>query len=83
MPKSRRPKKKPPLEISDNESDIFTFSLTSPSPSLSRVGEKRGHPQSSSKQENQKPAKKTIKPMTFTAGIPSIPFPPLSLEQHL
>ena len=79
MPKSRRPKKKPPLEISDNESDIFTFSLTSPSPSLSRVG----HPQSFSEQENQKPAKKTIKPMTFTAGIPSIPFPPLSPEQHL
>src|SRR6266699_3915985 len=83
MLKSKRPKKKPPLEIRDYESDIFTFSLTSSSPSLSRVGEKRGHPQSSSEQENQKPAKKTIKPMTFTAGIPSIPFPPLSPEQHL
>jgi len=44
MPKPNRHKKKqPPIEISDNKS-IFTFSTPSPSPSLFRTGEKRGHP---------------------------------------
>jgi len=35
------------------------------------------------KKKNQKPAKKTTKLITFTAGIPSISFPPLSPEQYL
>ena len=84
MPKSNRHKKKPPIEISDNESTTtFTFSAPSPSPSLFGTGEKRGHPQSSTEKENQKPTKKTTKLMTFTAGIPSISFPPLSPKQHL
>ena len=85
MPRPNRPKKKPPIEISDNESiSTFTFSTTFPSPGLFGTGEKRGHPQSSSSEkENQKPAKKTTKLMTFTAGIPSISLPPLSPEQHL
>ena len=40
-----RPKKKPPIEISDNEStSTFTFSAPSPSLSLFGVGEKRGYP---------------------------------------
>jgi len=40
-----RPKKKPPIEISDNESiSTFTFSSPSPSPGLFGTGEKRGHP---------------------------------------
>ena len=83
-PKPGRPKKKqqPPIEMSDNES-IFTLSAPSPSPSLFGIGEKRGHPQSSPEKENQKPAKKTTKLMTFTAGIPSIPIPPLSPKQYL
>ena len=79
---SRYKKKQPPIEISDNKS-TFTFSTPSPSPGLFRTGEKRGHPQSSTEKENQKPAKKTTKLMTFTAGTPSIPFSPLSPEQHL
>ena len=76
-------KKKPPIEISNKES-TSTFSPPSPSlsPSLFRIGEKRGYPQSFEK-ENQKPAKKTTKLTTFTAGILSIPFPLLSLKQHL
>ena len=42
MLRPSRPKKKPPIEISDNKSiSIFTFSTPSPSPSLFRVGEKR------------------------------------------
>jgi len=45
MPRSGRPKKKPPIEISDNESiSTFTFSSPSPSPGLFGTGEKRGHP---------------------------------------
>ena len=45
MPRPGRPKKKPPIEISDNESiSTFTYSSPSPSPSLFRTGEKRGHP---------------------------------------
>ena len=45
MLRSSRPKKKPPIEISDNKSiSTFTFSAPSPSPSLFRVGEKRGYP---------------------------------------
>jgi len=84
MPRPSRPKKKPPIEISDNESiSIFTFSSPSPSPGLFGTGEKRGHPQSSTEKENQKHAKKTTKLITFTAGIPSISFSPLSPEQHL
>ena len=39
-----RLKKKPPIEISDNESiSISTFSTLPPSPSLFGIGEKRGH----------------------------------------
>ena len=84
MLRPSRPKKKPPIEISCNKSiSTFTFSSPSPSPSLFRTGEKRGHPQSSTKKENQKPTKKTTKLITFTAGIPSISFSPLSLEQYL
>ena len=65
--------KKKPIEISDEDS-ISTFSPPSPSLGLFRTGEKRGHPQSSPEKENQKPAKKTIKPTTTTtAGMPSIP----------
>jgi len=45
MPRPSRPKKKPPIEISDNES-IFTFTFSGPFPSsgLFGTGEKRGHP---------------------------------------
>jgi len=82
MPRPNRSKKKPPIEISDEES-TFTFSPPSPSPGLFRTGEKRGHPQSSPEKDNQKPAKKTIKPTTTTASIPSIPPSSLSPEQHL
>jgi hypothetical protein len=40
-----RPKKKPPIEISDNESiSTFTFSSPSPFPGLFGIGEKRGYP---------------------------------------
>jgi len=35
--------KKPPIEISDEES-TFTFSPPSPTPGLFRIGEKKGHP---------------------------------------
>src|SRR6267142_314348 len=97
MPRPNRSKKKPPIEISDNES-IFTFSVPSSSPNLFRtgerveqpqsplstglfgIGEKRGYPQSSSKKEKEKPAKK--KPTTTIESIPSIPFSfsPLSPE---
>ena len=80
MPKLRpnRPKK-PPIEISSNKSSfIFSFST----PDRFKIGEKRGHPQTSSKKENQnqnqKPSKKTTKLMPFTANIPKISFPPLS-----
>ena len=72
MPKSNRHKKKPPIEISDNESTTtFTFSAPSPSapspsPSLFGTGEKRGHPQSSTEKENQKPTKKTTIEVTPT-----------------
>jgi len=81
MPRPGRPKKKPPIEISDNKSIFtFTFSSPSPSPGLFRTGEKRGYSQSSTEKENQKPIKKITKLMTFTAGIPSISFSPLSPE---
>ena len=79
MPRPNRSKKKPPIEISDEES-TSTFSLSSPSPSLYKTGEKRGHPQSSPEKENQKLAKKTIKLTTITASTPSIPFDSLSLK---
>src|ERR1700734_3943222 len=82
MPRPNRSKKKPPIEISDEDS-TSTFSPPSPSSSLFRTGEKRGHPQSSPEKENQKPAKKTIKPTTTTDGIPGISFPPISPKQHL
>jgi hypothetical protein len=83
MLRPNRSKKKPPIEISDEDStSTSTFSPPSPSPGPFRIGEKREHPQSSEK-ENQKPAKKTTKLITFTAGIPSIPLPLLSPKQHL
>ena len=43
MPRPNRSKKKPPIEISDEDS-ISTFSPPSSSPGPSRTGEKRGHP---------------------------------------
>ena len=45
MLRPNRSKKKPPIEIS-NEDSTSTFSppSPSPSPSLFRIGEKRGHP---------------------------------------
>ena len=82
MLRLNRFKKKPPIEISDNKS-IFTFSTPSSSLGLFRTGEKRGYPPSSIKKENQKPVKKTTKLVTFTASMPSIPFPSLSLKQYL
>ena len=74
--------KKPPIEISDEES-TFTFSPPSPTPSLFRIGEKRRYPQSSPENENQKPAKKIIKLTTTTASMPSIPSSSRSLEEYL
>jgi hypothetical protein len=69
MLRSNKSKKKPPIEISDKEStSISTFSPPFPSPSLFRTGEKRGYSPSSSKKENQKPIKKTIKPTTTSAS---------------
>ena len=45
MPRPGRPKKKPPIEISNNKStSTFTFSAPSSSLSLFRAGEKRGYP---------------------------------------
>ena len=82
MLRPNRSKKKPPIEISDEDS-TSTFSPPSPSPGLFRTGEKRGHPQSSPEKENQKPAKKIIKLTTTTEGIPGISFPPIPPEQHL
>ena len=90
MPKSRpnRPKK-PPIEISSDES-LITFSFSTPD--RFKIGEKRGYPQTSSEKENQnqnqnqKPLKKTTKLMPFTANTPKISFPPLSPlspEQYL
>ena len=43
MLRPNRSKKKPPIEISDEES-TSTFSSPFPSPSLFRIGEKRGYP---------------------------------------
>jgi len=80
MPRPNRSKKKPPIEISDKDS-ISTFSPPSPSPI--RTGEKREHPQSSPKKENQKPTKKTIKPTTTTNSTADMPSYSFSLEQHL
>ena len=73
--------KKPPMEMSNKES-TSTFSPP-PSPTLFRIGQKRGHPQSSPEKEKQKPVKKTIKPTTTTDSIPGISFPILSPELHL
>ena len=95
MPRPTRPKKKPSIEISDDNESIgetpierndnrflFSSSFLSP-PSLSKKGKKREHPQTSPEKENQKPVKKKL--ITTTDGTPStpIPFPPLSPEQHL
>jgi len=93
MPKPDRPKKKPPIETSDDDESIgetpieingnkFLFSSSFLSPPTKK-GEKREHPQTSPEKENQKPAKKTIKPRTTTDSIPSISFPSLSPEQYL
>jgi hypothetical protein len=66
MPRPGRPKKKPPIEISDDESiSTSTFTFSSPSPGLFGIGEKRGYPQSSTKKENQKPAKKNNQTGSF------------------
>jgi len=81
MPRPNRSKKKPPIEISDEDS-TSTFSPPSPSPSLFRIGEKRGHPQSSPEKENQKPAKKIIKPTITDSTANTGPFS-FSPEQHL
>ena len=43
MLRPNRSKKKPPIEISNKES-TSTFSPSSPSTGLFRIGEKRGHP---------------------------------------
>ena len=82
MPRPNRSKKKPPIEISDEDS-TSTFSPPSSSPGLFRTGEKRGHPQSSPKKENQKPTKKATKPTTTTDSRDNIPTYSLSPEQHL
>ena len=45
MLRPSRPKKKPPIEISDNKSiSTFTFSTPPPSLGLFKAGEKRGYP---------------------------------------
>ena len=82
MLKTNKFKKKPLIEISDKES-IFTFSPPSPTPSLFRIGEKRGYPRSSPEKEKEKPVKKTTKITNTTNSIPSVSFPPISPEQHL
>jgi len=82
MPRPNRSKKKPPIEISDEDSTSI-FSPPSPSPGPFRTGEKRGHPQSSSEKENQKPAKKAIKPTTTMDSTDNIPSYFFSLEQYL
>ena len=74
--------KKPPMEISKEES-IFTPPSPSLTPSLFRIGEKRGYPRSSPEKEKEKPTKKTTKTTTTTNSIPSVSFPPISLEQYL
>ena len=51
MLRPNRSKKKPPIEISDEDS-TSTFSPPSPSSGPFRTGEKRGHPQSSPEKEN-------------------------------
>ena len=79
MLKTNKSKKKPPIEISDEES-TFTFSPPSPTPGLFRTGEKRGHPRSSPEKEKEKPAKKTTKITTTTNSIPSVSFPPIPPE---
>ena len=82
MLRPNRSKKKPPIEISDEDS-TSTFSPPSPSPGPFRIGEKRGHPQSSPEKENQKPAKKIIKLTTTTDSTDNIPSYSFSLEQYL
>ena len=84
MARPNRSKKKPPKEISDEEStSIFTFSPPSPSLGLPRTGEKRGHPQSSPEKENQKPVKKLTKLMIITKSIANKPLFSFFLEEHL
>ena len=80
-PQATKPKK-PPKEIRDKES-IYTFSSSFLSSDLFRTGEKKEHPPSSPKKENQKPTKKTTKLITTTDSIPSISFPPFSPKQYL
>src|SRR6266567_3245596 len=82
MPRPNRFKKKPPIEICDEDS-TSTFSPPSLSPGPFKTGEKRGHPQSSPEKENQKPAKKTIKPTTTMDSTDNIPSYSFSPEQHL
>jgi len=93
MPKPSRPKKKPPIERSNDGKSIgetpierngnkFLFLSPFLSPPTKK-GEKREHPQTSPKKKHQKPAKKTIKPTTTTDSIPNISFPSLSPEQYL
>ena len=82
MLRPNRSRKKPPIEIS-NEDSTSTFSPPSPSPSPFRIGEKRGYPQSSPEKENQKPIKRATKPTTTTDSIDNIPPRSNSLEQYL
>jgi len=85
MLRPSRPKKKSPIEISDNKSiSTFTFSTPFSSSGLFRTGKKENIlSRLLLKKENHKPAKEITKLMTFTAGILSISFPPLSSEQYL
>ena len=91
MLKPSRPKKKSPIEISNDNNSIgetpiernnnrflFLSSFLSPI----KKGEKRKYSQTSPKKENQKPVKKIIKLITTIDTTPSIPipFPSLSLE---
>ena len=54
MPKSGRPKKKPPIKANDDE---FTFTFSFPSSSFSsglvRQGERREHPQTPEKEKEK------------------------------
>src|SRR6266702_3696866 len=64
MPKSGRPKKKPPIEASNNKSTFtFSFSSSSSSSGLVRQGERREHPQTP---EKEKALYKEIAPIKET-----------------
>jgi hypothetical protein len=82
MLRPNRFRKKPPIEINDEDS-TSTFSPPSPSPGPLRIGEKRGHPQSSPKKGNQKPTKRATKPTTTTDSTDNIPSYSNSPEQYL